>query len=1084
MTSAGFAIEMGHGPSPTATTTAPAPSYNISSMHPVSTSAAASRSSSSINSGSSNTNKNKKNTGNCPPPNTAPAPGNTNPNNTNANTPSLGHENSTFHAHRQNHNSSKLPAFRFADLKKDALVLPSLLQRMPPSPVSPNPAQNLNTVPDNQENPQDANHLHPTNQHQHQSQQHPSHPNNAQTIADKPVPLERPPSSATRISHQPKSQILRTSTIPTPSATTSFNPSPGIKRPASFPDSPRIVRTSTVASQSASTSAATQVAKRRLTTSGPADRVESSTSTEPALKSSRATETSDPAEDSTKEWAQGQRQLLPRTVDSAKLDEKKKSRPPISYRSPIVTNSAGVGGRPVIPPIRSFRSSGERKSLVLDMHTRRMSDESFSEDKITDPNQRDRTLRTLEGREDDYSRVTPPDSTDAATDNENTAEIFMNIAREESSYRQVEDRGGREDQSAISRITRASHRRPLSTTVATFQGASPPQLTRRLSDQRDNFRSRNLSDVQSAQKTTRELAYARPSITTSEAPARTSSLRTPLRPSPITPRHNGFQDDSTDGNPMYARRKSVAESTVSNSASRVSQYRNANLAVGQGRTYHSSPLVPKSVEFQKHEQQHGTDANHGVEGTESSGSTAAPSTVWDELDDLKSRIHRLELTGKIPPTSGAAMSRASDDRPPTATTNATTMSASPKRGSGTGMAPVDTTSTASSQRDSQPILLSALSKTKNLVSAEVFSAIESAATDALALSNMMGAAGLPGPISSGASTVGTGNVTDRQLRRKADSICRSLTELCIALADEVGPPKQPQTLQSQPSREADVLKSPGPQPTNSSGQKRTVAFPDSGTSKLLTTSPRAPTSLEQRRMSMLATSNLSSLTSPRYAAAPLTPLESTGAGRKTSMLLRTFRAGTEEPEELPGRRSSLILRKRRAVTEEPEELAQEGRKTSLLRTRRTMNDDDDDAGRFRTPSRAVTEVNGFRTAPAHISTLGQTSPPDTSLESSPLPRSRLVPSSFNSRLAGAPTSTSSGLMQRRFLGRTTVTQDRETGPSAVEKLAEDRGQRQFSLGQTSLLNRTGSITTPRRRESAIPGLHNTQQAAGGSSYHR
>lgn len=534
---------------------------------------------------------------------------------------------------------------------------------------------------------------------------------------------------------------------------------------------------------------------------------------------------------------------------------------------------------------------------------------------------------------------------------------------------------------------------------------------------------------------------------------------------------------------MYARRRSsVAETSVSNSASRVSQYRNANLAVGQGRTYNSSPLVPKSVEVQKQETQQGSDHGHGVEGTESSGSTAAPSTVWDELDDLKSRIHRLELTGKIPPTSGAAMSRASDDRPPTATTNATTMSASPKQRSGTGLAPGDATSIASSQRESQPLLYSALSKTKNLVSPEVFSAIESAATDALALSNMMGIPGQPGPISSGASTVGGGgSVTDRQLRRKADSICRSLTELCIALADEFSQPKQVQSSQSQqPAREAELTKSPTAKPANSSLQKRSVAFPDSAvsTTKLLTTSPRAPTSLEQRRMTMLATSNLSS---PRFAAAPLTPLESGSAGRKSSMLLRTFRAGTDEPEEVTGRRSSLILRKRRAVTEEPEEPPQEGRKTSLLRTRRAMNEDEDDAGRLRTPSRAITEVNGFRTASRDVSTFGQTSPPDTSLGSSPLPRSRLIPTSFNSRLAGASTSSSSGLMQRRFLGRSTVA-EREAGNSTAEKLTEDRSQRQLSLGQTALLNRTSSITTPRRRESGIPSLPNTQQGSGGNVY--
>lgn len=645
-----------------------------------------------------------------------------------------------------------------------------------------------------------------------------------------------------------------------------------------------------------------------------------------------------------------------------------------------------------------------------------------------------------------------------------------------------------------SRITRASHRRPLSTNVATYQATSPPQLTRRLSDQRENFRSR---DVQSAQKITRDLAHSRPSPTTSEEPSRTQSLRTPLRPSPITPRQNSFQDSLLgDGNSMYARRRSsVAETTVSNSASRVSQYRNANLAVGQSRTYNSSPLVPKTVDVQKQEVPQGTDANPGVEGTESSTSTAAPSTVWDELDDLKSRIHRLELTGKIPPTSGAAMSRASDDRPPTATTNATTLSASPKQKSGAGAAPPDATSTTSSQRESQPILLSALSKTKNLVSPEVFSAIEAAATDALALSNMMGAPGQPGPISSGASTVGGGgSVTDRQLRRKADSICRSLTELCIALADEVGPSKQqPPPPPSQPTREADLMKSPTSKPSSNSSSKRSVAFPDSIAPKLLTTSPRAPTSLEQKRMTMLATSNISSA---RYATAPLTPLEPTSAGRKSSLLLRTFRAGTEEPEETTGRRSSLVLRKRRAVTEEPEEqqqqqlLPHEGRKTSLLRTRRGLvNDDEDDSARLRTPSRAVTEVNGFRTTSRDVSTLGQVSPRgDTSLDSSPLPRSRAVPTSYNARLAGLSTPTSLGLMQRRFLGRTPATADRETGNtgSVAEKLAEERAQRQLSLSQTAVLNRTSNISTStrRHRESAIPSLHSASQSAGERSYNR
>ena len=467
MTSSSLTIEAGHGPNPTAQGASYSSNSNSisfpSSAHPVSTSTGGSNNSGNGSGSSSNNNNNNHINPNSQSKITTSTA-------TNAGDRPLAHENNIFHAHRQNHNSSKLPAFRFADLKKDALVLPSLLQHMPPSPVSPNPAQNTGDNSNNESlhDAHDQNQripgslpstLHPQSQHsaqhQHQHQQHPGNRSNGHTTADKPASLETPP-SATQFSHhhtkpQIQSQIARTSTIPARSATTPSHPSTGSKRPASYPDSPRAVRNSSaIASQSAST--ATPVAKRRLTTSGAAEDAETLTSVDSASASKssrlRATGTHDPAENSTKEWAQGQRELLlPRTVDSSKSDEKKKSRPPVSYRAPNITSAAG-GGRPVIPPIRAFRTSGQRKSLVLDMHTRRTSDESFTED-ITDPNQRDRTLRALEGREDDYSQVTPPDSADATTDNENTAEIFMNIAREESAHRQTEERGVREDQSAI-----------------------------------------------------------------------------------------------------------------------------------------------------------------------------------------------------------------------------------------------------------------------------------------------------------------------------------------------------------------------------------------------------------------------------------------------------------------------------------------------------------------------------------------------------------------------------------------------------------------------------------------------------------
>lgn len=549
-----------------------------------------------------------------------------------------------------------------------------------------------------------------------------------------------------------------------------------------------------------------------------------------------------------------------------------------------------------------------------------------------------------------------------------------------------------------------------------------------------------------------------------------------LRPSPITPRTTTFHDVQSEVGSAYSRRRTSVTDGSGGLPSRSSHLRSANLSHGQGRIYNSSPLVPRSIDLSgtyNHQQQH--EAHHAGEGTESStGSTAAaaPSMIWDELDDLKSRIHRLELTGKPPATSAQAMSRASEERPPTAVTNATTVSASPKRTSpkrsiGTMHPQADNMSTTSSQREiqpAQPILLAALSKTKALVSPDVYDAIESAANDALALTSMMGAPGQPGPISSGASTIGgSGNVTDRQLRKKAESICRSLTELCLALTDEPTV-KVPHAAAALPSREDEMPISPTTVKYTNITRSRQPSIAGESAMARVNPAPRAPTSLEQRRMTLLGNTTLPS---PRSAVASATTSAATLTGRKSSLLLgRTRRAGTEEPEEQSGRRSSLLLRTRRAGTEEPEE----GRKTSLLlRSRRgTINDGDDTSPRA--PSRATTEVAQLRNLPRdYTSQLESTS--------SALPRRRLAPTGPNSRLvppsspavATPPTSTTG----RRFFERHTP--DRETS-SVTERLAEDRAQRQFSMGHTAMLNRTSSIS--RRRDSAIPTISSSASQVG------
>ncbi|KAJ4401966.1 hypothetical protein N0V85_005407 [Neurospora sp. IMI 360204] len=870
-------------------------------------------------------------------------------------------ESNVHHTHRQNHNSSKLPAFRFADLqKKDAsrslfpFVQPII--HIPPSPNKSRRGPVSSTAGDPAHlqlsldlqlaataSPPQFNQQQSTSPFNHNLVNRPQLSSSTTTTAATP-----PRQARKRLQDSP---AIRASTFQ-PFSPTAQHSSIGSKRPASSVCDSHSVARGPYASRYRSASIVTPVGKRRQTTSI-------------GLLPSIVT-------------AQGPREPVPpTTTKSRKINEKRISRPPASSKPAIVLSASGPGsgGQANTDPTRTLRLSTSRDDLLFDDYDPGRTAGDTNEGDMSNSTQRERALRALEGRrDDDMSRMTPPDSATAASDNENTAEIFMNIAREDPAPRPAQSRT--EDQSAI----------------IAFQ-------------------------------------------------------------------------DAYEAGAGLSRRSSMAEIS---SVGRNSQYRNSNLALG-GRIYNSSPLVPRAPEPQRPEPPQNVETNQGAEGTDSSTSTADPSTVWDELDDLKSRIHRLELTGKKPP-SGAGNSRSSEERPPTATTNATTMSASPKRGSGGTTVNHGETASNASSRETQPILLSALLKTKGLISAEVFNAIESAANDALALTSMIGAAGQPGPISSGASVVGGygSGVTDRQLRRKADSICRSLTELCIALTDEASQSKPAQA--AAPSRETEKVITPttAAKFTGITGQRRSSIIVETALPQPSVTSPRAPTTMEQRRISLLAAS---ALPSPRNSAVPATPVDFGTPGRKSSLLLaRNRRVTVEEPEEqVNGRRSSLLLRSRRVGQEEQEEMPAEGRKTSLLlRSRKVFNEEDED--RYRTPSRAITEVNGLRGTPREFT--GQTSsPPDnTPLGSSALPRRRLVPTSISSRLSAPTAPVIQSSASRRYLDRT-AGGERETvvASSYAERLAEERAQRQLSLGQTAMLNRTGSISR-RTRDSGIPSI--------------
>ncbi|KAK6841370.1 hypothetical protein PG989_010080 [Apiospora arundinis] len=1020
---------------------------------------------------------------------TSPTPSSDAPNNRN-----------NYHDHRQSHNPSKLPAFRFTDLKKESLGHPSLLHGIP-SPVTPGDTETETQIQSTsnafdrvQDSPSVTTPVSP--------EQSPASPD--ADPEDFQIPTFQTTSTNSTVQGQGATTTIDARHKHLPDPVSSTQPEPDSANAdqlntiiTSQPSTPSDIKSPlTNTTTSSETVVASRPQKRRAPVSTSA--LESVSSSRQALGAHQRFNSAEGSRSAVGEvsqgWAQGQRELiLPKTVQKTSTSEDRRTsvtrRPPVSYKPPASAVKAAKAAKAAnppagistsIPPIRSFRSSGSRKSFSIDMN---FTSPRYDDARGGDSNHRDRTLRALEGRHDDDTvRWAPQQSTEADDD---SGDVFLKMAREEP------------ESNAVSRVVK-SHRRPLSAAIPSYIPLSPPQFSRRMSDQESSRnRSYGLDQMMERAASPKRILTYRQDQSSADTKSRVSGATS--RP-PLTPRTIPTQDLVSETGSSYGRRRQSVAESAAGAPSRITSLKQqpAPSSYSSGRAYNSSPLVSQKQEAQPGDIQ-----------TESSTSTAAPSTVWDELDELKSRIHRLELTGKIPPTSGAAMSRASDDRPPTATTNATTMSASPKRGSTNGAQQNDASSNVStSQREGHPLLQSALGKSKPFLALDVFSALETAATDALALSTMIGAAGQPGPLSSGTSATGAGGpVTNRQLRRKADSICRSLTELCLALSEgqaqskqqpqqpTTTPPAEPETPSSPTIRFTGMASPAVPKFTGVAAQRRPNAAINDRSPHSLVTSPRAMSRLEERRNSIMQASNMSS---PSRYSSNLPPTPNEASGRRTSLLVpRTRRAVTEEPEEQAAGRKSTLLRTRRAGTEEPEEAPI--RSTSLLRTRRNV-EYEDESPRMRAPSRAITEVAVTRNGREYSGREYRSSVPLPSIEtnfspnvpmsstemspsvSSALPRKRLTPSTLNTRLMQP--STTSGLTTRRYVNNERVTPERERGEretnSVVDKLADDRGQqRPYSLGPISQVGRARSLhTRSRTRDSVMANSPTTTQNGG------
>ncbi|KAL8673907.1 MAG: hypothetical protein Q9168_001654 [Polycauliona sp. 1 TL-2023] len=260
------------------------------------------------------------------------------------------------------------------------------------------------------------------------------------------------------------------------------------------------------------------------------------------------------------------------------------------------------------------------------------------------------------------------------------------------------------------------------------------------------------------------------------------------KPSFASPRVRNYPNRETSPElPVSSgRRQSIAGSR---SGTQPRTYKNPARSHISGSYYDSSPIA------------HDTQLHQAIppDGTESTTSTTAPSTVWDELDDLKSRIRKLELTGKLPSSSGAAIAGITNDRPRTATTTMTTASSSPRDKALRNVSPEASTVKGTDTSTLHPLLHSALAKAKCLIDPKAYGALESTASDALTLAAMIGATESSG---SKTSAQGTSRINNRQVRRKADSMCRGLTELCIALSEEKTSTETPTVTAQRGSRES------------------------------------------------------------------------------------------------------------------------------------------------------------------------------------------------------------------------------------------------------------------------------------------
>lgn len=503
---------------------------------------------------------------------------------------------------------------------------------------------------------------------------------------------------------------------------------------------------------------------------------------------------------------------------------------------------------------------------------------------------------------DESSSSSESESDSGSTPQEEQSEdLFLNIAEDVAPATQRHVDSARHDKlrSRIARVNRVSSPSALQS-PSSIQSSSTTPTTSRMPS---SSTTENRSSIQPRRSSLLPTSSRTPQDRPPQSPG--TPLETPRTRLPDLHTKASFSRRDSDLSPrdflaQLSNRRRGSQPDALQTPPNKTAYRPSNL--GHYSSSRDDTRTPQLETAQREPSSH-------ADGTESHGSTGPAASVWDELDELKTRIRRIEMGGKIPATSSAVISQATAERPRTANTSATTVSSSPNQPRKSNPSPSESTVDTQTTSRTHPLLREALVKARQHTSPAVYRLLDATASEALTLAEMTGSAGPQGTLHSASSILGGANVSDRQVRRKADNICRSLTELCIAMCDTKPAIASPAVRNSTHT----ISRRPSVQINGDSPTIRQSIEPESNSVSNISPS-RAMHRIEARRTSLLYNGN--------------------GTPRESS----------HEPYDFDRQSSSRLSRAG----------------TSLHRNRRSIDDDDEDEPVMRAPSRAMTDFRSLR----------------------------------------------------------------------------------------------------------------------------